>query len=100
DVKIEFNYQKVTAAVDNTASLHQTAMQAAKDAGYHVDELKRPLTTGEDFSGYQRVAPTYFAMIGSNSDYPLHHPKFDPEEEMLRQVPDYFVKFSHLLLNE
>ena len=100
DVKIDFNYQKVTAAVDNTASLHQTAMQAAKDAGYHVDELKRPLTIGEDFSGYQCVAPTYFAMIGSNSDYPLHHPKFDPEEEMLRYVPDYFVKFSHLLLNE
>ena len=99
EVDIDLDYQNVTKAVDNTPELHNIAITSAKEAGYHVSELKRPLTIGEDFSGYQAIAPVYFAMIGSESHYALHHPKFNPDERILERVPDYFQAFVERLLN-
>lgn len=76
------------------------AMQSAQDVGYQASELERPLTIGEDFSGYQTVAPVYFAMIGSESEFALHHPKFNPDERILERVPDYFEAFVNRLLED
>lgn len=42
-------------------------------------------------SGYTKDYPGVFAIIGSNSEYDLHHPKYDPDERILEKVPTYFV---------
>lgn len=98
DTKIDLEYLKITKAVNNVEALHQLAVHAAKAAGYDVAELVRPLTIGEDFSGYQAIAPCYFAMIGSESDYPLHHPLYQPDERIFENVTDYFVNAIQLIL--
>lgn len=100
EVDIDLDYQTITQAVNNTPELHEMAMQSAQYVGYQASELERPLTIGEDFSGYQTVAPVYFAMIGSESEFALHHPKFNPDERILERVPDYFEAFVNRLLED
>ena len=38
--------------------------------------MEQPLTIGEDFSGYSQHFPSVFALIGSHSEYDLHHPQY------------------------
>lgn len=47
-----------------------------------------PLCVGEDFSNYLAMVPGYFFFIGSRKGsasevWPLHHPRFDPDEASL-----------------
>lgn len=100
DLDIETLYHRVTAAVSNDTKLTNDAVEVAKEVGYDVSIMDEPLTIGEDFSGYSTHYPSVFAFIGSNSDYDLHHPKFDPDERILETVPDYFVTFVNKLFDE
>ncbi|AVQ35435.1 amidohydrolase [Staphylococcus kloosii] len=100
DLEIETLYHRVTAAVSNDTKLTNDAVEVAKEVGYDVSIMDEPLTIGEDFSGYSTHYPSVFAFIGSNSDYDLHHPKFDPDERILETVPDYFVTFVNKLFDE
>ena len=79
-VEIETIYHRVTAAVENDTKLTSDAVEIAKQEGYDVKILEEPLTIGEDFSGYSIQYPSVFAFIGSNSEYDLHHPKYNPDE--------------------
>jgi amidohydrolase len=100
DLEIETIYHRVTAAVSNDTKLTNDAVEVAKEVGYDVSIMDEPLTIGEDFSGYSTHYPSVFAFIGSNSEYDLHHPKFDPDERILETVPDYFVTFVNKLFDE
>jgi amidohydrolase len=100
DLEIETLYHRVTAAVSNDTKLTNDAVEVAKEVGYDVSIMDEPLTIGEDFSGYSMHYPSVFAFIGSNSEYDLHHPKFDPDERILETVPDYFVTFVNKLFDE
>lgn len=100
DLEIETLYHRVTAAVSNDTKLTNDAVEVAKEVGYDVSIMDEPLTIGEDFSGYSTHYPSVFAFIGSNSDYDLHHSKFDPDERILETVPDYFVTFVNKLFDE
>ncbi|EJY95402.1 amidohydrolase [Staphylococcus arlettae] len=100
DVEIELTYHKLPGAVVNDEQLTQDAIDVARNVGYNVTIMDKPLTIGEDFSGFSNQYPSVFAFIGSDSMYDLHHPKYDPNEEILRLVPDYFVAFVQKLLNE
>ncbi|REH89319.1 amidohydrolase [Staphylococcus felis] len=99
-LEVKLNYQRITQSVYNDAHLQQIAYEIAQSVGYDVDVLPRALTIGEDFSGYQGVAPVHFAMIGSESGYALHHPQYNPNEAILDKVPDYFVSFVKRLLQD
>ncbi|MBF9295508.1 amidohydrolase, partial [Staphylococcus epidermidis] len=55
-------------------------------------------TIGEDFSGLLEHHPGVFAFIGSNSEYDLHHPKYNPDERILEKTPDYFIELIYQLL--
>lgn len=99
DLEIETLYHHVTAAVSNDTKLTNDAVEVAKEVGYDVSIMDEPLTIGEDFSGYSTHYPSVFAFIGSNSEYDLHHPKFDPDERILETVPDYFVTFVNKLFD-
>ena len=84
----------------NVFKLTDDAIEVAKQVGYNVEVMDKPLTIGEDFSGFSNKYPSVFAFIGSNSEYDLHHPKYDPDERILEKVPEYFVTFVQKLLNE
>ncbi|MBM9447556.1 MULTISPECIES: amidohydrolase [Staphylococcus] len=100
DVEIETQYIRLPGAVINDEKLTDDAINVAKQVGYNVNIMEQPLTIGEDFSGFANKYPSVFVFIGSNSDYDLHHPKYDPDERILEKVPDYFVTFVQKLLNE
>lgn len=91
DAQVDLDYQRLAGAVFNDDTLQQMALKSAEHVGYQVNVLPRALTIGEDFSGYQDVAPVHFAMIGSESPYPLHHAQYNPNEAILEKVPAYFV---------
>ena len=59
--------------------------------------LQEPKTIGEDFSALSDTVPGVFAFIGSESDYDLHHPKYQPDERILETAPDYLVKLIQKL---
>ncbi|MGW7832901.1 amidohydrolase [Staphylococcus xylosus] len=100
DVEIETLYHRLPGAVVNDEKLTEDAKEVAKSVGYNVSVMDQPLTIGEDFSGFSNKYPSVFVFIGSNSEYDLHHPKYDPDERILEKVPEYFVSFVQKLLNE
>ncbi|MFV5902061.1 amidohydrolase [Staphylococcus gallinarum] len=100
NVEIETIYHRLPGAVVNDEKLTNDAIAVAKEVGYNVSIMDEPLTIGEDFSGFSQQYPSVFVFIGSNSEYDLHHPKYDPDERILEKVPDYFVTFVQKLLNE
>ncbi|MGO3048548.1 amidohydrolase [Staphylococcus casei] len=99
-VDIETIYHRLPGAVENDEKLTNDAIEVAKQVGYNVEVMDKPLTIGEDFSGFSQKYPSVFVFIGSNSEYDLHHPKYDPDERILEKVPDYFITFVLKLLNE
>ncbi|PTI69357.1 amidohydrolase [Staphylococcus succinus] len=99
-VDIETIYHRLPGAVENDEKLTNDAIEVAKQVGYNVEIMDKPLTIGEDFSGFSQKYPSVFVFIGSNSEYDLHHPKYDPDERILEKVPDYFITFVLKLLNE
>lgn len=100
NVDIKMNYTRLPGAVVNDARLTEQAIAVAEKVGYQVINMDKPLTIGEDFSGYSKQYPSVFALIGSNSKYDLHHPNYEPDERILEKVPDYFVEFVKQLLND
>ncbi|MCD8821486.1 amidohydrolase [Staphylococcus gallinarum] len=100
NVEIETIYHRLPGAVVNDEKLTNDAITVAKEVGYNVSIMDEPLTIGEDFSGFSQQYPSVFVFIGSNSEYDLHHPKYDPDERILEKVPDYFITFVQKLLNE
>jgi len=56
-----------------------------------------PMTGGEDFSAYDKIAPTYFSRIGcapkDKEVFPHHHPKFEVDEAVLPLGAVLYVAF-------
>ena len=100
DASVSLDYQRLTDGVNNNEALQTLAWQVAEETGYDVQQQPRAQMIGEDFASYQRIAPVHFAMIGSDSAYPLHHPKYAPNEAILDKVPHYFVNFVERLFEQ
>ncbi|MCS4486062.1 amidohydrolase [Staphylococcus americanisciuri] len=100
DASVVLDYQRLTDGVHNDNTLQDMAWQVAKETGYDVQQQPRAQMIGEDFAAYRQIAPIHFAMIGSDSEYPLHHPKYAPNEAILDKAPLYFVNFVERLLKE
>ncbi|MCG3399447.1 amidohydrolase [Staphylococcus massiliensis] len=100
DVDIKTTYTHLPGAVYNDYKLTEQSIEVAKETGYDVTIFDEPLTIGEDFSGFTKHYAGVFVMIGSESEYQLHHPKYDPDEGILEKVPDYFVTLAKRLLNQ
>ena len=63
-----------------TELIEKTARQMFPDG---VILLREPTMTTEDFGFYLAERPGCFYQLGVQSEYPLHHPKFNPREEAL-----------------
>jgi amidohydrolase len=71
--------------------------------GDEAVEAVPPGMGSEDFSGYQRAAPTAFFSLGAGNEakdttYPNHHPRFDIDEDALENGVKMFVHAAFGLL--
>lgn len=74
-----FNNETITKIVEETAEIVLGKQAVAKVP---------PLMAGEDFSFYLNEAPGCFVFVGAGNpdkgcDFPLHHPKFNLDEDSL-----------------
>ncbi|WP_338551553.1 amidohydrolase [Paenibacillus sp. KS-LC4] len=84
----------------NETSAVQLTMQAGQLAlgDDKIVILDKPSLAGEDFALYVQVVPGAFAFIGianptAETVYPLHHPLFNIDEEVLTQGAKLFVQW-------
>jgi amidohydrolase len=60
-------------------------------------ELDRPSLAGEDFAFYAKEVPSAMGLLGIRNaakgyTHPLHHPKFDVDEDVLKDGASWFVE--------
>lgn len=97
NVEIELEYIHLPNAVMNHETLTHIAREAAEETGYKVEQLSQPKTIGEDFSAMSDTVPGVFSFIGSQSDYDLHHPKYNPNEDILKKAPEFLANLVQKL---
>ncbi|UXR33385.1 amidohydrolase [Staphylococcus simulans] len=97
NTEIELEYIHLPNAVMNHETLTQIAQEAAEETGYKVEQLSQPKTIGEDFSAMSDTVPGVFSFIGSQSDYDLHHPKYNPNEDILKKAPEFLANLVQKL---
>jgi amidohydrolase len=99
-----FEYRRgpdsVVNVEDVTHVVEKTARQVFGDEA--VEEVP-PGMGSEDFSGYQRAAPTAFFSLGARNEakgmtYSNHHPRFDIDEDALENGVNMFVHAAFGLL--
>ncbi|MBE5859250.1 MAG: amidohydrolase [Butyrivibrio sp.] len=90
-VKCDF----ATPVLKNSSNLYQTVLASA----LHVTDEDKiiPATSSlgtEDFSAYSQIAPSFFAFVGSEGEYPHHHERFDINEDALPIAAALHVAFA------
>ena len=81
----------------NTPHWAEFTLALAKESGYHT-QLSTPMMGGEDFAFYLHHVPGAFVNIGSASDFGVHHPSFDPDENIIEPAVNYFTLLAHRAL--
>jgi amidohydrolase len=90
---IELQWYPGPPATINSEDWTEFAKETAETFGYHVLELDQQMG-GEDFSFFLQKIPGVYVMIGSETDYAVHHPKYTPKEELLLPAAQYFYELS------
>ncbi|MDX5627536.1 MULTISPECIES: amidohydrolase [unclassified Brenneria] len=73
----------------NSAEWADFTQAVAREAGYRVQDQPQQMG-GEDFAFYLHHVPGAFVNIGSASEFGLHHPRFNPDEEAILPAARYF----------
>ncbi|MFV0557174.1 MAG: amidohydrolase [Enterococcus sp.] len=55
---------------------------------------------GEDFAFYQKHVPTFFALVGAGSQYPLHHPAFTIDDRALVFGVEFYYQAALTLIQQ
>lgn len=92
-VSAELKWHPGAAATINHAHWAELAAETAGKAGYRT-ETAGPIMAGEDFSFYLQHIPGAFMFIGSGSSYPVHHPKFAPDEAALLPAAQFYSQLA------
>ncbi|ADK81832.1 amidohydrolase [Sediminispirochaeta smaragdinae] len=104
--EIKTDYQNLTLVVKNDQYLTLLGKHAVQELfGPSVLFNLKPTTGGEDFSFYAKEAPSLFAFVGGRNEmklpyYPHHHPKFDIDEDAIKQATALYAKFAIDFLND
>ncbi|WP_312686450.1 amidohydrolase [Kosakonia sp.] len=85
------------SALINPARWATFAREVADEQGYRTEEADLHMG-GEDFAVYLQQIPGAFVSIGSDSQYGLHHPAFDPDENLLEEAARYFARLAEKAL--
>lgn len=106
-VKAEVECEYVTPIVINDIELYHVAVSATKAILSEKAIVNLPVEMGtDDFAVFNAIAPTFYAKVGvaavednKNSEqniiYPLHHEKFNLDENSLVIATALFVEFTH-----
>jgi amidohydrolase len=101
-----FEYRRGPDPVVNHEWVMRVVEETAREVfGDEAVEEVPPIMSSEDFSGYQRAAPTAFFALGAGNEergitYPNHNPRFDIDEDALENGIKMFVHTAFGLLNE
>ncbi len=87
------NWYPGPPAVVNTPFWAEFSQHVATGVGYQVQEAELQMG-GEDFSLYLQQVPGTFVSIGSASEFGLHHPRFNPNEQAIAPAAAYFAKLA------
>ena len=96
--KAELKWYPGPPAVVNTSEWADFSKQIARDAGYQVENAELQMS-GEDFALYLQDVPGTFVSIGSNSEFGLHHPQFNPDESAIAPASRYFAQLAEAALH-
>lgn len=103
---VEVNYKYGYSSVINEKELTDQVASLIKDyfPDHNLDWIN-PMLGGEDFSAFSNEKPGCFIMIGSGNEqkgivYPHHHPKFDLDEEALKDGLKFHVMMALSLTND
>lgn len=91
------DWQPGPPALINTPEWAEFALSVAQENGYNAD-VATPQMGGEDFAFYLHHVPGAFVSIGSASKFGLHHPSFDPSEEIIEPAVNYFTELAQRAL--
>lgn len=95
----DFTWFAGPPAVINDPALCQAARHVAEDM--HIPTAQQENTmTGEDFSCYLENRPGLFVRVGTGCSFPLHHPKFKVDQQILYPIAQYFARLTEYLLNK
>ncbi|PWC10712.1 M20 peptidase aminoacylase family protein [Brenneria corticis] len=97
--KAQLNWQPGPPSVVNTPYWVDFSKKIAHDAGYKVENAELQMS-GEDFALYLQQIPGAFVSIGSNSEFGLHHPQFNPDESAISPAARYFAQLAEAALHQ
>lgn len=97
--RAELNWHPGPPALINTERWAEFSKQVAARQGYDVQHAELQMG-GEDFAFYLHDTPGTFVSIGSNSEFGLHHPGFNPDEALLYPAAEYFSQLAEAALND
>ncbi|MDT2612476.1 amidohydrolase [Enterococcus dongliensis] len=92
----EIKWLKGPPAIENDSDLTELFERVLPNIGTTI--VPEASMAGEDFAYYQEIIPSLFIRIGTGKGYPLHHPGFLVNDEVLPQAITYFVEGSLALL--
>lgn len=96
-VNIDLDWQAGPPSVMNDANWSSFALEVAQDHQFDCQTIeKSPI--GEDFSFYQEKMDGAFIMIGSGGPYPLHHPKFKIDTNIILPSSIYLARLAERAL--
>ncbi|MGL5659217.1 MAG: M20 metallopeptidase family protein [Cetobacterium sp.] len=86
DMKYEFQYNSACIPIYNNPLLINNIISNLKEQNFKY--MFEPFLGGEDFAFFSREVPSAFFFIGSSNEdletnYPLHHPKFNVDENVI-----------------
>ncbi len=70
----------------NAASLVNCAMRCG------AQSLDSPMFICDDFAYYAQCLPSVYVLMGMKSEFPLHHPDFEFDDELLEKGVEFLVK--------
>jgi amidohydrolase len=100
--EIEVNYTRYYPATLNSPAEAALALAAASAAGLQASVAPRPAFTSEDFSFMLQSRPGAYLWLGQASgqahDAPLHHPRYDFNDDALGLGVRWFTAVAELAL--
>ncbi|MFC5523331.1 M20 aminoacylase family protein [Polaromonas jejuensis] len=99
---IEVKYTRYYPATVNSAPHSALALQAAAAAGLRAELAARPAFTSEDFAFMLNARPGAYLWLGqgrgNGADAPLHHPRYDFNDDAMALGVRWFTMAAELEL--
>ena len=84
-IEYEYAFLRGSQFVKNDGNLTERTIPLFKQIlGNENVFIIDPVTVGEDFSAYSHIIPSFFFFLGAGIEGNVHHPKFAPDDEILK----------------